>query len=162
MRSFDLIPIPPHPLQYWCWFRFVSDSDFACWSVSHTNSQCVQYHNCSYYSLAFDSCSCCCCCWWQMAFHYACGTCADFVITLNKSQILPCHGLTLSQTFAGVLEGSRKIAGLLSVSFNQSLLLLSSNWACDFNWKACTEVIVYCVKALTDAVTVPSVLSLSL
>lgn len=76
---FDLIPIPILML-----IPISHSSVFP-----HTNSQCVQYHNCSYYSLAFDSSVCCSCCWWQMTFHYACGTCADFVITLNKSQILP-------------------------------------------------------------------------
>lgn len=98
----------------------------------HTNSQCVQYHNCSYYSLAFDS-SVCCCCWWQMTFHYACGTCVDFVITLNKSQILPAlaEGDPMSMSL-----GWKICRTIVGVSFNQSLLLLSSNWPWDFNWKA--------------------------
>lgn len=98
----------------------------------HTNSQCVQYHNCSYYSLAFDS-SVCCCCWWQMTFHYACGTCADFVITLNKSQILPALAEGDPRSMSLGWKIYRTIVG---VSFNQSLLLLSSNWPWDFNWKA--------------------------
>lgn len=113
-----------------------ADSDFQRDSsvFPHTNSQCVQYHNCSYYSLAFDSSvCCCCCCWWQMTFHYACGTCADFVITLNKSQILPAlaEGDPMSMSL-----GWKICRTIVGVSFNQSLLLLSSNWPCDFNWKA--------------------------